>query len=78
VTNLLSIGLDVEEHSDGFRISGEIKNTNGNFDSFGDHRIAMAFSILSLLIEDGGKVDGFDSVSVSNPGFIDQLNSIVR
>jgi len=78
VTNLLSIGLEVDEYSDGFRLSGEIKKSAGYFNSFGDHRIAMAFSILSLLMDYGGKVEGFDSVAVSNPGFLDQLKAIVR
>jgi 3-phosphoshikimate 1-carboxyvinyltransferase len=77
VTNLLSIGLEVEESPDGFRLSGEIKKSVGHFNSFGDHRIAIAFSILNSLMEDGGKVEGFDSVAVSNPRFIDQLNSII-
>jgi len=74
--NLSLLGLDVEEFDDGFKISGEIKNKKPIFKSFGDHRIAMAFGILSCLLDEGGKVDGFESVSVSNPGFIDQLKSI--
>lgn len=77
VSNLISLGLDIEEYSDGFRISGEIKKTKSNFNSFGDHRIAMACAVLSMLLEQGGIVEGFDSVSVSNPGFLDQLQSIV-
>jgi len=36
----------------------------------------MTFGILSCLLDEGGKVDGFESVSTSNPGFIDQLKSI--
>jgi 3-phosphoshikimate 1-carboxyvinyltransferase len=74
--NLLKIGLDVEEFEDGFRVSGPIKKQSEPFDSFGDHRIAMAFAILSLLMNSGGRVDGFECVSVSNPKFLKQLNSI--
>jgi len=76
VTNLRSIGLNIEEYSNGFKISGEIKKTKGNFNSFGDHRIAMAFAVLSSILEDGGKVKGFESVEISNPGFLDQLKSV--
>ncbi|MCU0414290.1 MAG: 3-phosphoshikimate 1-carboxyvinyltransferase [Ignavibacteriaceae bacterium] len=74
--NLLKIGLDVEEYEDGFSVSGKIKQISKQFESFGDHRIAMAFSILTSLLKDGGKVEGFESVSVSNPDFLKQLKSI--
>jgi len=77
-TNLLKIGLDVEEFDDGFRISGSIKKQSEPFDSFGDHRIAMTFAILSLLMNSGGKVEGFECVSVSNPNFLEQLSSIAH
>ncbi len=75
-TNFSIIGLDVEEFSDGFRISGGIKYSGKPFQSFGDHRVAMTFAILSLLLEKGGKVDGFESVRISNPDFITQVASI--
>jgi len=77
-TNLLKIGLDVEEFDDGFRISGSIKKQSEPFESFGDHRIAMAFAILSFLMNNGGKVEGFECVSVSNPNFQEQLSSITH
>jgi len=76
--NLLLLGLNVEEYDDGFKVSGKIKKRKPVFKSFGDHRIAMAFGILSCLLDEGGKVDGFESVSVSNPEFTDQLKSITR
>ena len=75
--NLSLLGLNVEEFEDGFKISGEIEKRKPVFKSFGDHRIAMAFGILSCLLDEGGKVDGFESVSVSNPGFIEQIKSII-
>jgi len=74
--NLLKLGLGVVEFDDGFSVSGKIKQVSESFESFGDHRIAMAFSILSSLLKDGGKVEGFESVSVSNPDFLKQLKSI--
>jgi len=74
--NLLKLGLDVVEFDDGFSVSGKIKQDSEPFESFGDHRIAMAFSILTSLLIDGGKVEGFESVSVSNPDFLKQLKSV--
>ena len=75
-TNLLKIGLDVEEYDDGFKVAGKIHKLSKPFESFGDHRIAMAFTILSSLLEAGGMVEGFDYASISNPEFISQLHSI--
>jgi 5-enolpyruvylshikimate-3-phosphate synthase len=46
------------------------------FESFNDHRIAMAFGILSLLLKDGGKVDNFECVNISNPNFLKQISGI--
>ena len=76
--NLKLLGLNVIEFEDGFEFDGEIKNQFPVFQSFEDHRIAMSFSILSLLLFNGGKVDKFNSVSVSNPDFIKQLKTISR
>ena len=74
--NLLKLGLEVEEYQDGFSVTGTIKKSSGTFDSFGDHRIAMTFAILSSLLTEGNKVENFDCVSVSNPDFLKQLSSI--
>jgi 3-phosphoshikimate 1-carboxyvinyltransferase len=75
--NLNLLGLNVEESEDGFYLSGEIKNPKITFESFGDHRIAMAFAILSMLLDNGGEVNGFNCVNISNPKFEEQINSIV-
>lgn len=76
--NLLKLGLDVDEYDDGFTVSGKIKMSPEPFDSFGDHRIAMAFAILSSLLKEGGQVERFESAAVSNPNFLKQLKSITH
>ncbi len=76
--NLNLLGLYVHETENGFSFSGEIKNTQPIFDSFGDHRIAMAFGVLSLLIKNGGSVDNYECVNISNPDFLNQLKSIAK
>ena len=75
-TNLIKLGLDVEEHEDGFTVLGKVNKRPESFNSFGDHRIAMTLAILSSLLESGGNVQGFESAAISNPNFIDQLKSI--
>lgn len=76
--NYKLLGLDVEEYEDGFAISGDIKYEGVTFESYGDHRIAMAFAVLSSLLEKGGKVNGFECIDVSNPDFLKQLEQITR
>ncbi len=74
--NLKLAGLNVIEYEDGFEIFGNLNEKKVEFDSFGDHRIAMAFAILSLLNPNGGVVNNFESVGISNPDFINQLKDI--
>jgi 3-phosphoshikimate 1-carboxyvinyltransferase len=74
--NLKILGLKVEEYEDGYQVSGQIKNDSPVFESFGDHRIAMSFGILSLLLKKGGKINNFDCVNISNPDFINQIKKI--
>ncbi len=74
--NLKLLGLIVEESEGGFNVSGSIKISNPVFESFDDHRIAMSFAILSMLLKNGGEVNGFECVVISNPKFEEQLISI--
>ncbi len=76
--NYRLLGLEVEEFEDGFSISGDIRNKNVLFESFHDHRIAMAFSILSSIIFDEFQIKDFECVSISNPQFLSQLKSITE
>jgi 3-phosphoshikimate 1-carboxyvinyltransferase len=77
-SNLKLLGLNVEETEDGFIISGSIKNSNPLFESYGDHRIAMSFTILSMLLDNGGEVNGFECVNISNPVFEEQIKQIIN
>lgn len=74
--NLRNAGMNITEYEDGFLIEGKPKRDGLVFDSFGDHRIAMAFSVLAMLNESGGTIKGFNSVDISNPGFINQINEL--
>ncbi len=76
--NLEIAGFDIAEFDDGFSISGKLENSYQSFESYGDHRIAMAFSVLASLMEEGSEVNGFECVSVSNPNFLNQLQSIAE
>lgn len=76
--NLRNNGITVKEFRDGFKIEESKIPSTGKFESFGDHRIAMTFSIISMLLKDGGEINGFECCAVSNPHFVEQINSIVE
>lgn len=76
--NLRMLQLDAEEFQDGFQVSGPPNNVKPEFQSYGDHRIAMAFAILSMLLPQGGRVNGFESVKISNPEFLKQVIKVVK
>ncbi|MFA3783111.1 3-phosphoshikimate 1-carboxyvinyltransferase [Melioribacteraceae bacterium 4301-Me] len=69
-------GLKVDEFDDGFVVNGNLSNETVMFNSYNDHRIAMAFAILSTLLPQGGKVTDFECVKISNPSFLEQLSLI--
>ncbi|MBV9214737.1 MAG: 3-phosphoshikimate 1-carboxyvinyltransferase, partial [Acidobacteria bacterium] len=50
VTNLKSMGAEVTEFDDGFAVKTS-KLAGATIDSFGDHRVAMAFAVAVLLAE---------------------------
>jgi len=77
VQNLRSMGADVEEFDDGFRV-GRSNLKGGRVDSFGDHRIAMAFAVAGLLTDEGEtEIVGAECVDVSFPGFFDVLQNAI-
>ncbi len=75
-SNLKLTGLEVNEFEDGFEVSGDITKKGLTFNSYGDHRIALAFGIFSSLVGGSNSIDGFEAVAISNPKFMEQLKMI--
>jgi 3-phosphoshikimate 1-carboxyvinyltransferase len=75
-TNLRKMGADVDERPDGLRIPGRQKLHGAEVDSFGDHRIAMAFAVAALRAEGETLIHGADAAGVSYPTFFEELRSI--
>ncbi len=65
---LAALGIEVEERPDGLVIEGGTLR-GGQVDSFGDHRIAMAFAVAGAIAEDEVKIINCDCVNTSFPGF---------
>ena len=74
--NLRKMGAEVEERPDGLRIPGCQKLHGAEVDSFGDHRIAMAFAVAALRADGDTVIHGADAAGVSYPTFFDALRSI--
>jgi 3-phosphoshikimate 1-carboxyvinyltransferase len=77
-TNLRKMGAEVEELRDGLRIPGRQRLRGAELDSFGDHRIAMAFAIAALRAEGETTIRGADAAGVSYPGFFEELQSVTE
>jgi len=76
--NLRAMGAEVEEREDGLKIPGRQKLRGAEINSFGDHRIAMAFAIAALRAEGETTIHGADAAVISYPAFYDTLESLLE
>jgi len=68
-SNLARLGVRLEERADGMVIEGPAKLTGGVVESFGDHRIAMALTVLACFCPAPVEVRDVGCVATSYPGF---------
>ncbi len=68
-TNLRAMGVEVDERDDGMAITGGSQLRGAKLDSFGDHRIAMAFAVAGLFAEGETTIDNVECVQTSYPNF---------
>ena len=78
VNNLRAMGGVIEEFEDGMEIEGGHPLHAAEIDSFGDHRIAMAFAIAGLFAKGETVIRNTDCVNTSYPGFSHHLATILR
>jgi 3-phosphoshikimate 1-carboxyvinyltransferase len=76
--NLSLMGAEVEEFDDGLHIPGGQKLHGAPLDSFGDHRIAMAFAVAALRAEGETEIKGADAAVISYPEFFTILESLLQ
>jgi len=88
--NLRAMGAKVEETPDGLRVYGATKNNpsiepfagtklhGATIDAYGDHRIAMAFSVAALIADGDTEIRGSEAAAVSFPEFYELLDSLVE
>ena len=77
-TNLRAMGVAVEEFPDGMSITGGKPLKGAKLQSFGDHRIAMAFAIAGLFASGETVIEDTACVQTSYPGFAETLRLIQK
>lgn len=76
VTEFRKLGVNIEEFSDGFAVSGPSIPDGGTVESYNDHRIAMALAIAGLSARGPISIDNEECVSISFPDFWDIMGRL--
>ena len=76
--NLNRMGVTVETTPDGLVVPGRQQFRAAECDSFGDHRIAMAFAVAALAADGPCAINNSEAASVSYPEFYQTLREIAR
>jgi 3-phosphoshikimate 1-carboxyvinyltransferase len=76
--NLQAMGAEVEQTAEGWKIPGGQKLHGAEIESFGDHRIAMAFAIAALKAVGETLIRDSECVAISYPGFFSDLEKLLE
>ena len=76
--NLLAMGADVTPTDDGMIIEGKAAMQGAMIHTYGDHRIAMAFAVASLVADGQTVLDDHACASVSYPSFYKDLAGLAE
>jgi 3-phosphoshikimate 1-carboxyvinyltransferase len=75
--NFKRMGIEIDVTPDGMKVPGKQHFKAASFDSFGDHRIAMAFAVAALRADDESTIENADAASVSFPEFWNILDQAI-
>ncbi len=75
-SELSKVGVRVEERRDGLIIEHAKELKRGVLDAHDDHRMFMAFALVSMLRPSGITVEGADSLDVSYPSFLEDISRL--
>jgi 3-phosphoshikimate 1-carboxyvinyltransferase len=76
--NLRRMGARVEVQPDGLDIPGRQTLRGAELDSFGDHRIAMAFAVAALVAKGESVLRNSEAAVVSFPAFFDEMEKLIE
>ena len=74
--NMRRMGIEISTFEDGFHVPGKQQFKGAEVESFGDHRIAMAFAVAALSATGDTNVKEAEAASVSFREFYDILNHL--
>ena len=74
--NLRRMGVTIRTTPDGFHVPGKQKLQAAEVDSYGDHRIAMAFAVAGLRADGPVVIQNAGAASVSFPEFWQTLRGL--
>lgn len=73
---LRALGVPVREYEDGVDIEGISALRTAPLDAAGDHRCAMSFAVLGLLVPGGVRIHDAREIDTSYPGFTADLGAL--
>jgi len=76
--HLRAMGVNVTETADGMEIYGGGPLHGARLQSYGDHRIAMAFAIAGLFAHGETVIEGVECVATSYPEFFATLRRLTE
>ena len=76
--NLKRMGVSVEIFEDGFAIAGGQSLRGAEIETFGDHRMGMAFSVAGLIASGETLIRDSDCAEISYPGFYSTLKGLIQ
>ena len=76
VDNLNALGGSATACPDGFEIEGPARLGPGVVEARGDHRIAMSFAVAALAARGPVRIEGWECVDTSFPGFLETLRRL--
>jgi 3-phosphoshikimate 1-carboxyvinyltransferase len=76
--NLARMGIEVEQFEDGFAFISKKGLIPSSFDSFGDHRIAMAFGVAAVNLQGDSTIKDSECVDISFPAFWNTLHRLAN
>jgi len=71
----MKMGVIFEKEEDEYQLTGQIVVTKKGIKTYGDHRMAMAFAPMALLMKNF-KISDPEVVSKSYPGFWEDLKTL--
>jgi 3-phosphoshikimate 1-carboxyvinyltransferase len=75
---LVAMGASVEVRPDGLVVRGPARLRGATVNAAGDHRIAMALAVAALAASGETVIEGWESVHVSYPRFLEDLERLVE